>query len=208
MAESSGSLVHSPNSPEESKFPEKSRFRFHLLTNYNVPSAPETLACAFTQLSLRYARVLASLGHEVYYYGTVRESPFEEKSGIRYRDCLTEEAGSELESVHGLIRHEVGSVNSGDYLFHGKNPEKIQAIAPKFLQWYCSGVRRIFPDLAQPGDFVLYFYGNWFLNPRFWARSDPSSPVPPRRSVGSLPSHPDRDSGFSSAQGPDRDSLR
>lgn len=44
-------------------------YRFHLLGLVHLPCSGEYLSCAFTQKNHKLARMLLSLGHEVFYYG-------------------------------------------------------------------------------------------------------------------------------------------
>ena len=44
-------------------------FRFHLLGLAHVPTHPEVSACAFTQKTIKLARMLGQLGHDVVFYG-------------------------------------------------------------------------------------------------------------------------------------------
>jgi glycosyltransferase involved in cell wall biosynthesis len=46
-----------------------SRFRFHLLGLAHLPTHREVSACAYTQKTIKLARMLGTLGHEVIFYG-------------------------------------------------------------------------------------------------------------------------------------------
>jgi glycosyltransferase involved in cell wall biosynthesis len=50
------------------KVPE--HFRFHLLSLVHLPQSKEYLSCAFTQKNRKLAKMLTSLGHEVFFYGS------------------------------------------------------------------------------------------------------------------------------------------
>jgi len=45
------------------------KYRFHLLGLVHLPCTKEFISCAFTQKNLNLAKMLISLGHEVFYYG-------------------------------------------------------------------------------------------------------------------------------------------
>lgn len=44
--------------------------RFHLLGLAHIPTHPDYQSCAYTQKVIKLAKMLKSLGHEVYFYGT------------------------------------------------------------------------------------------------------------------------------------------
>lgn len=46
------------------------KYRFHLLGLVHVPQARRYSGCAFTQKNLKLAKMLTSLGHEVFFYGS------------------------------------------------------------------------------------------------------------------------------------------
>lgn len=46
------------------------KYRFHLLGLAHLPCSKAYMSCAFTQKNHKLARMLLSLGHEVYYYGS------------------------------------------------------------------------------------------------------------------------------------------
>jgi len=46
------------------------KFRFHLLGLVHVPISEKYMACAFTQKILKLSKMLLSMGHEVYLYGS------------------------------------------------------------------------------------------------------------------------------------------
>lgn len=48
----------------------KNKYRFHLLGLAHLPQARRYSSCAFTQKNLRLAKMLTSLGHEVFFYGS------------------------------------------------------------------------------------------------------------------------------------------
>ncbi len=45
------------------------KFRFHLLGLAHLPASRTFMSCAFTQKNLKLAKMLTSLGHEVFFYG-------------------------------------------------------------------------------------------------------------------------------------------
>lgn len=45
------------------------KYRFHLLSLVHLPQSKEYLSCAFTQKNRKLAKMLCSLGHEVFFYG-------------------------------------------------------------------------------------------------------------------------------------------
>lgn len=45
------------------------KFRFHLLSLVHLPQSKTYLSCAFTQKNRKLAKMLTSLGHEVFFYG-------------------------------------------------------------------------------------------------------------------------------------------
>lgn len=46
------------------------KYRFHLVTLAHLPQSKEYMSCAFTQKNLKMAKMLTSLGHEVFFYGS------------------------------------------------------------------------------------------------------------------------------------------
>jgi len=46
------------------------RFRFHLVSLVHLPQSKEYMSCAFTQKNRKLAKMLTSLGHEVFFYGS------------------------------------------------------------------------------------------------------------------------------------------
>ena len=46
------------------------KFRFHLLGLIHLPSNTKYISCAFTAKNLKLAKMLTSLGHTVYFYGS------------------------------------------------------------------------------------------------------------------------------------------
>lgn len=46
------------------------KFTFHLVTLAHLPQSKEYLSCAFTQKNRKLAKMLCSLGHTVYFYGS------------------------------------------------------------------------------------------------------------------------------------------
>ena len=53
----------------------RGKFRFHVLGNPNTLTSPEFSSCAFTQKALRFCRMMAERGHEVYHYGVEGSCP-------------------------------------------------------------------------------------------------------------------------------------
>lgn len=52
------------------KKPEMRKYRFHMLGLVHLPCSQTYMSCAFTQKNHKLSRMLLSLGHEVYYYGS------------------------------------------------------------------------------------------------------------------------------------------
>lgn len=46
------------------------KFRFHLLSLVHLPQSKKYMSCAFTQKNRKLAKMLTSLGHEVFFYGS------------------------------------------------------------------------------------------------------------------------------------------
>ena len=46
------------------------KFRFHLLSLSHLPQNKKYSACAFTQKNRKLAKMLTSLGHDVFFYGS------------------------------------------------------------------------------------------------------------------------------------------
>lgn len=46
------------------------KFRFHLLSLFHLPQSKTYMSCAFTQKNRKLAKMLTSLGHEVFFYGS------------------------------------------------------------------------------------------------------------------------------------------
>jgi glycosyltransferase involved in cell wall biosynthesis len=51
------------------------KFRFHFLSLCHLPQSKEYLSCAFTQKNLKLSKMLISLGHEVFFYGSEGSNP-------------------------------------------------------------------------------------------------------------------------------------
>lgn len=51
------------------------KFRFHLLALAHLPVSEQYLSCAYTQKVLKFAKMMTSLGHEVFVYGAEGGNP-------------------------------------------------------------------------------------------------------------------------------------
>lgn len=140
-------------------------YRFHLLGLAHLPTARKYSSCAFTGKNVRLAKMLCSLGHEVFLYGTrsTEEAPLEEyvqSDNFHFVECGTVQ-DIRKDYGDGDNRYEIGydwsgteSGTGGTDFRHDFN----SARKPSTLKFYATAIAAI--DANKRGsDFLLASQG-------------------------------------------------
>lgn len=125
------------------------KFRFHLLGLVHLPCSREYMGCAFTQKNYKLAKMLLSLGHEVFYYGC-------EGSDVPCTEFIQTHTLSDIrkEWGDGDNRYEIGyNWRETDYR-HDFNSEKTATT----LKYYKNCIEEI-NKRKKPDDFLLLTQG-------------------------------------------------
>ena len=134
------------------------QFRFHLLSLIHLPQSEEYLSCAFTQKNRKLAKMLTSLGHEVFFYGS-------ENSDV--------EEYCNSDNLHFVQTHTVADIardwGEGDNRFEiGYNWHETDfrhdfstARMPSTLKFYAVAIDHI-NKVKKDDDFLLNSMGHYF----------------------------------------------
>lgn len=132
-------------------------FRFHLVSLAHLPQSAEYLSCAFTQKNRKLAKMLTSLGHEVWFYGSEGSDVAE----YCQSDLL------HFVQTHTLsdIRQDYGDGDNRfscgyDYRNADFRHDFNSARNPSTLKFYQSCVAHI-QKVKQPDDFLLLTQGSY-----------------------------------------------
>lgn len=163
--------VHKGRVSEEtgslSKFPElrkkvrmlndidKQQFTFHLISLVHLPQHTKYNSCAFTQKNLKLAKMLTSLGHIVYFYGSEGSNVEQYVNSDRLHFVQTHTL-SDIRKAwgDGDNRFEIGYDWTGTDFRHDFNTEKTAA-TKKFYANCISEIRKN----SQPDHFLLLTMG-------------------------------------------------
>ena len=119
------------------------KYRFHLLWLVHLPCSKTYMSCAFTQKNHKLARMLLSLGHEVFYYGAEgSDVPCTRFFQTHTLDDIRQAWGS------GDNRFEIGYNWTNSDFRHDFNT----AMTGATLKFYTACIRQI-NEIKNPDDF-------------------------------------------------------
>lgn len=125
------------------------KYRFHLLGLVHLPCSKNYLSCAFSQKNHKLARMLLSLGHEVFYYGA-------ESSDVPCTKFIQTHNLSDIRQDYGDgdNRFEIGYDWTSTDFRHDFNTER----KPSTLKFYANCVSEILKNKRED-DFLLCTQG-------------------------------------------------
>jgi len=134
------------------------KFRFHLLSLVHLPQSTEYMSCAFTQKNLKLAKMLTSLGHTVYFYGSEGSNVEKYCNSKNLKFVETHK----LEDIRkdygdGDNRFEIGYDWTNTDFKHDFNTAKKQST----LKYYANCISEI-NKRKKPDDFLLCTQGYFF----------------------------------------------
>jgi len=139
----------------------KKTFTMHLMGLVHLPSAKKYLSCAFTQKNLKLAKMLTSLGHEVYFYGarSTEEELIENYIGSdKFHFVETHTVEDIAKSWgEGNNLHETGYDFTKMDFKHDFSGEK----KPATLKFYKNAIEHI-NKVKKPDDFFLNTMGYYY----------------------------------------------
>jgi len=137
------------------------KYRFHILGLVHLPTAKKYLSCAFTQKNIKLAKMLCSLGHEVFLYGARSQ---EESLLEKYINS---------DNFHFIETHTVRDIakdyGSGDNRFEigyswvnqdFKHDLSSNIRKPSTLKFYTNATEYI-NKIKKPDDFLLCTQGQY-----------------------------------------------
>lgn len=129
--------------------PSQRTYRFHLLGLVHLPCSKTYMSCAFTQKNYKLARMLLSLGHEVYYYGC-------EGSTVPCTEFIQTHTLADLRNDYGDgdNRFEIGY----DWMNTNYRHDFCSERKPSTLKYYANAIAAI-NARKKPDDFVLCSMG-------------------------------------------------
>ena len=127
----------------------KRKYRFHLLGLVHLPCSKVYMSCAFTQKNHKLARMLLSLGHEVYYYGA-------EGSDVPCTKFIQTHTLADIRNDYGDgdNRFEIGYDWTSANFRHDFTTER----KPSTLKYYANAITAI-NEVKRPDDFLLCSMG-------------------------------------------------
>ena len=138
-------------------FPNKNmkKYRFHLLSLVHLPQHTKYKSCAFTQKNLKLAKMLTSLGHTVYFYGS-EGSNVEEYCDSENLHFIQTHTLSDIRKDYGEgdNRFEIGYDWTNTDFKHDFNTERKSST----LKFYSACVKMI-DRIKRPDDFLLCSQG-------------------------------------------------
>ena len=125
------------------------KYRFHLLGLVHLPCSKTYMSCAFTQKNYKLARMLLSLGHEVYYYGA-------EGSDVPCTKFIQTHTLSDIRNDYGSgdDRFEIGYDWTSSNFRHDFATER----KPSTLKYYANAIAAI-NEVKRSDDFLLCSMG-------------------------------------------------
>lgn len=125
------------------------KYRFHLLGLVHLPCSKQYMSCAFTQKNHKLARMLLSLGHEVFYYGA-------EGSDVPCTQFIQTHTLADIARDYGDgdNRFEIGYDWTNTDFRHDFNTKK----KPSTLKFYANAIAGI-NKLKKDDDFLLCTQG-------------------------------------------------
>ena len=133
-------------------------FRFHLLGMVHLPQSKEYMSCAFTQKNRKLAKMLTSLGHEVFFYGSEGSDVEEYCNSDKLHFVQTHTLKDICDSWgDGDNRFEIGYDWHGTDYRHDFNSDK----KPATLKFYKNVIEHI-NAIKKPDDFFLNTMGYYY----------------------------------------------
>lgn len=125
------------------------KFRFHLVSLAHLPQNKTYNSCAFTQKNIKLAKMLMSLGHEVFFYGP-------EGSDVECTEFIQTHKISDIRRDYGNgdNRFEIGYDWTNQDFRHDFNTDR----KPSTLQFYAKTIEHI-NKIKKPDDFLLLTQG-------------------------------------------------
>jgi len=141
------------NNYNEKNYPvsNKRKFRFHLLGLVHLPTSEKYMACAFTQKNVKLAKMLLSLGHEVFLYGS-------EGSDAPCTKFIQTHTLKDIRDAwgEGDNRYEIGYDWHKKQFKHDFNSER-KLVTLKYYQNCIKEINKI----KRPDDFLLISQGQY-----------------------------------------------
>ena len=132
-------------------------YRFHLLSLVHLPQSKTYLSCAFSQKNRKLAKMLTSLGHEVFFYGS-EGSDVEEYCNSDKLHFIQTHTIDDIRNDYGEgdNRFELGYNWTVSDFKHDINSE----IKPSTKKFYTNAVQHIL-KVKKPDDFLLCTQGRY-----------------------------------------------
>ena len=133
-------------------------FRFHLLSLVHLPQSKEYLSCAFSQKNRKLAKMLTSLGHEVFFYGSSHSDVEEYCNSDKLHFVQTHTVEDIARDYgDGDNRYEIGyNFHETDFR-HDFDKDRM----PSTLQFYAVAIEHI-NRIKKDDDFLLNSMGYYF----------------------------------------------
>lgn len=133
------------------------KYRFHLLGLVHVPQARRYSGCAFTQKNLKLAKMLTSMGHEVFFYGS-EGSDVEEYCNSKNLHFIQTHTLADIRNDYGEgdNRFELGYDHTKQMFKHDFNEKKKLST----LKYYSAVIQHI-NKVKKEDDFLLITQGTY-----------------------------------------------
>lgn len=136
------------------------KYRFHLLSLVHLPQHKKYLSCAFTQKNRKLAKMLTSLGHEVFFYGS-EGSDVEEYCASDNLHFIQTHTLKDIKDDYGDgFNLDTGPSVGYDWrnvdFKHDFNKER----KPSTLKFYANAIKHI-NEIKKPDDFLLCTQGGY-----------------------------------------------
>jgi len=133
------------------------KFRFHLLSLVHLPQSTEYMSCAFTQKNLKLSKMLTSLGHTVYFYGSEGSNVAEYCNSKNLKFIETHKL-TDIRKDYGTgdNRFEIGyDWHSTDFKHDFNSKRNLST-----LKYYAKCIEHI-NKIKKPDDFLLCTQGSY-----------------------------------------------
>lgn len=132
--------------------------RFHLLSLVHLPQSKTYLSCAFTQKNRKLAKMLTSLGHDVFFYGS-EGSDVEEYCDTDKLHFIQTHTLKDISEDYGDgdNRFEIGYDWQGTNFRHDFNAER----KPSTIKFYANTIKHI-NKIKKDDDFLLNSMGSYY----------------------------------------------
>lgn len=134
------------------------KYRFHLLSLVHLPQSAKYMSCAFTQKNRKLAKMLTSLGHEVFFYGS-EGSDVEEYCNSENLHFIQTHTLKDIRNDYGMgdNRFEIGYDWMNVDFKHDFNAKRNAST----MKFYASAITHI-NEIKKSSDFLLCTQGNYF----------------------------------------------